>query len=146
MNEPFGQHRWIEYADIHNYDASMIQPEWHGWMHHMFDETPDQFTQKLSPNKSTETNHTLYNHHYGKIGEHVEAKASVNLSQYRSRGYKVGSLMTSENEEDHYYRQPGHALSNNDNGRFKDIKNVEVFDPTDEASISNQLEHLKKRS
>ena len=124
----------------------MIQPEWHGWMHHMYDETPDQFTQKLSPNKSTETNHTLYNHHYGQIGEHVEAKASVNLSQYRSRGYKVGSLMTGENEPDHYYRQPGHPLSNNDSGRFKDIKNVEVFNPTDDVSIASQLEHLKKRS
>ena len=127
----------------------MIQPEWHGWMHHMYDETPDQFTQKLSPNKSTVTNHTLYNHHYGQIGENVEAKASVNLSQYRSRGYKVGSLMTGENEPDHYYRQPGHPLSNNDNndsGRFKDIKNVEVFNPTDDASVAGQLEHLKKRS
>ena len=25
-------------------DASMIQPEWHGWMHHMFDETPDEMS------------------------------------------------------------------------------------------------------
>jgi len=35
-----GQHRWVEYKDIHNFDASMIPPEWHGWMHHTFDETP----------------------------------------------------------------------------------------------------------
>tara|TARA_B110000090_G_C13077661_1_gene329743 strand:+ start:172 stop:447 length:276 start_codon:yes stop_codon:yes gene_type:complete len=37
LDYPFGQHRWVEYSDIHNPDATMIQPEWHGWMHHMFD-------------------------------------------------------------------------------------------------------------
>jgi NADH:ubiquinone oxidoreductase subunit len=39
---PFGQHRWVEYSNLHDPDASMIQPEWHGWMHHMFDETPQE--------------------------------------------------------------------------------------------------------
>ena len=24
---PYGQHRWVEYSNIHNYDASMIPPE-----------------------------------------------------------------------------------------------------------------------
>jgi hypothetical protein len=24
---PFGQHRWIEYKNIHDFDATMIQPE-----------------------------------------------------------------------------------------------------------------------
>jgi NADH:ubiquinone oxidoreductase subunit len=33
---------WVEYSDIHNPDASMIAPEWHGWMHHVFDEIPNQ--------------------------------------------------------------------------------------------------------
>ena len=27
LDLPYGQHRWVEYANIHNYDASMIQPE-----------------------------------------------------------------------------------------------------------------------
>lgn len=30
LTEPYGQHRWVEYSNIHDYDASMIQPEWHG--------------------------------------------------------------------------------------------------------------------
>jgi NADH:ubiquinone oxidoreductase subunit len=30
LREPFGQHRWVEYSNIHDYDATMIQPEWHG--------------------------------------------------------------------------------------------------------------------
>ena len=28
LDLPFGQHRWVEYSNIHNYDATMIQPEW----------------------------------------------------------------------------------------------------------------------
>lgn len=27
LDYPFGQHRWVEYADIHNFDATNIQPE-----------------------------------------------------------------------------------------------------------------------
>ena len=37
MSRPAGQHRWVEYADIHNYDAAMISPDWHGWIHYMHD-------------------------------------------------------------------------------------------------------------
>ncbi len=32
----------MEYFDIHNPDAALIQPDWHGWIHHVFDETPDE--------------------------------------------------------------------------------------------------------
>jgi len=41
LDYPAGQHRWTEPADIHNYDASSISPEWHGWMHHMSDAPGD---------------------------------------------------------------------------------------------------------
>jgi hypothetical protein len=27
LDLPYGQHRWIEYKDVHNFDATMIQPE-----------------------------------------------------------------------------------------------------------------------
>lgn len=27
INQPFGQDRWIEYADIHNPDPTLIAPE-----------------------------------------------------------------------------------------------------------------------
>ena len=26
LDLPYGQHRWVEYKDIHNFDASMVQP------------------------------------------------------------------------------------------------------------------------
>lgn len=35
-----GQHRWVEYADIHNYDSSTVTAAWHPWLHHMSDFTP----------------------------------------------------------------------------------------------------------
>lgn len=35
-----GQHRWVEYADIHNYDSSSVTADWHPWLHHMSDHTP----------------------------------------------------------------------------------------------------------
>lgn len=29
--------RWVEYKDIHNYDASSVPPRWHGWLHYVSD-------------------------------------------------------------------------------------------------------------
>ncbi|CAM9681549.1 unnamed protein product, partial [Hapterophycus canaliculatus] len=37
---PYGQHRWVEYADIHDYDSSSVTAAWHPWLHHMSDHTP----------------------------------------------------------------------------------------------------------
>ena len=37
-----GRHRWVEYADAVDYDASSVPPEWHGWLHHITDHTPEQ--------------------------------------------------------------------------------------------------------
>ena len=50
---PFGQHRWVEPYDIHNYDPSSITPRWHSWMHSMTDvpgneeDTKDFFDEKV---------------------------------------------------------------------------------------------------
>jgi NADH:ubiquinone oxidoreductase subunit len=120
---PYGQHRWIEYADIHNPDATMIQPEWHGWMHHMFDETPDEVNMKFSPLPSAEHADTVFDNHVGKTNK-FDVPPSHDTSQYRQRGYKVGSLHTDAGEADNYYLQPGHALSPlaDKGGRFKHRK------------------------
>lgn len=40
LEYPFGQHRWIEYKDIHNYEPTSVPPEWHGWLHHQTDDLP----------------------------------------------------------------------------------------------------------
>eukprot|EP00595_Chromulina_sp_UTEXLB2642_P000034 CAMPEP_0196761828 /NCGR_PEP_ID=MMETSP1095-20130614/1123_1 /TAXON_ID=96789 ORGANISM="Chromulina nebulosa, Strain UTEXLB2642" /NCGR_SAMPLE_ID=MMETSP1095 /ASSEMBLY_ACC=CAM_ASM_000446 /LENGTH=157 /DNA_ID=CAMNT_0042111823 /DNA_START=105 /DNA_END=578 /DNA_ORIENTATION=+ len=126
LSAPFNQHRWIEYADIHDFDASMIQPEWHGWMHHMYDEVPGEGTIKTGI-PLTPVSHAVYKNHVGY--SNVEPLEQVNLTTYRSRGYKVGSLKTGPDEPDRYYKQPGHPLHPlvEKGGRYKHIKSINGF-------------------
>eukprot|EP01033_Poteriospumella_lacustris_P003748 gene3748-2656_t len=123
---PYGQHRWVEYSNIHNPDSSQIPPEWHGWMHHTFDEVPSS-TVSLDNQygKTSVVADALYNTHLGKVdnSEHIKYEQH-NLSQYRHRGYNVGSLMTEAGEPEPYYKQPGHPLSQNEGGRFQEKKYV----------------------
>ncbi|BBM98902.1 NADH dehydrogenase (ubiquinone) 1 alpha subcomplex subunit 12 [Marchantia polymorpha subsp. ruderalis] len=44
-----GRHRWVVYADK-VYNASAIPPEWHGWLHHITDHTPEQL-EGLRPSR-----------------------------------------------------------------------------------------------
>lgn len=49
----FGDRRWVIYnGDI---EASRISPDWHGWLHHTYDETP---TERPFEHKSWELPHT----------------------------------------------------------------------------------------
>ncbi|KAL6642611.1 hypothetical protein ACP70R_020792 [Stipagrostis hirtigluma subsp. patula] len=38
----YGRHRWVEYAEKGRYNASQVPPEWHGWLHHITDNTGDK--------------------------------------------------------------------------------------------------------
>ncbi len=81
-------------------------------MHHVFDEVPrDNYTPpKIIP--STSVTDAIFGHHVGKIGEpDVPVYDQVDVSQFRARGYKIGSLKTGPEDPDAYYKQPGHALS-----------------------------------
>lgn len=82
---PFGQHRWVEYADIHDPDPTFIPPEWHGWMHHVYDETPEETPSldgKFIP--TTEHSHASYNTHVGLVADRTHEKYPThNTSQYR---------------------------------------------------------------
>jgi NADH:ubiquinone oxidoreductase subunit len=42
-----GRHRWVDYADTENYNASSVPPEWHGWLHHITDHTAEQVLMTL---------------------------------------------------------------------------------------------------
>jgi len=127
---PFGQHRWVEYANASNYDASMIQPEWHGWMHHVYDETPNDKPLAIDELKTTYVSHAIYTHHVGlQSPDREKEHASVDLSQYRHRGYKVGSLMIGKDDPELYYKQPGHPLS-------AAAKKGGRFQPEDEGPIA----------
>jgi NADH:ubiquinone oxidoreductase subunit len=80
LDLPFGQHRWVEYSNIHDFDATMIQPEWHGWMHHVFDEVPDESTQfEVAP--TTLESNAIYHDHVGYTD--YKPTEQLNLSQYR---------------------------------------------------------------
>ncbi len=129
LDLPYGQHRWVEYSNIHNPDATMIQPEWHGWMHHMFDETPDEMPEHKTITSTTDITHASVNSHIGHINPRND-QPTTDTSQYRQRGYNVGSLHTDDHDQsDYYYKQPGHALSRDKQGRFSDRKDQEEWTP-----------------
>jgi hypothetical protein len=76
-------------------------------MHHVFDETPDQAMNMEALPLHTASN-AIYSHHVGYAK--AEPLEQVNQTTLRQRGYKVGSLKTGPNDEDKYYKQPGHPL------------------------------------
>ena len=114
VDYPFGQHRWVEPGDIHNYDSASIPPEWHGWMTSMNDVPPsaeedyiEERKQSIIPLESrsdagidTNVGHQekLYNFHN-----------LHNLSPVRSRGYGIGNPVVGlpPGVKDSYYTQPG---------------------------------------
>lgn len=125
LEQPYGQHRWVEYANSHDPDATMITPAWHGWMHHTFDETPHELDkiERLTLPTTSETN-AIYSSHVGLIEPvpgHGSPGGQVNVSTFRQRGYKVGSLNTGPEDDDKYWKQPGHPLSKED-GRHEKRK------------------------
>ncbi|MEM6438798.1 MAG: NADH:ubiquinone oxidoreductase subunit NDUFA12 [Pseudomonadota bacterium] len=47
-----GDRRWVLYKGV--VDASKISPDWHGWLHHTWDEPP---SEKPLPRKTWEKDH-----------------------------------------------------------------------------------------
>ena len=62
-------------------------------MHHVFDETPAEAIKKDYLSTTSESN-VPFDSHVGKVLQLEHDQAQVDLSQYRARGYKVGSIMT----------------------------------------------------
>lgn len=53
-NAPYGRTRWVEYptpkgvwAIEQSYDASMVSPEWHGWLHYTHDKPGSQMVEEF---------------------------------------------------------------------------------------------------
>lgn len=149
LEMPFGQHRWVEYSNIHNPDPTMIHPDWHGWMHHMFDETPDEYVYSKNKEIAQLSHATAVTdtHVYNVPAGAVAQEEMYNLSQYRQRGYNVGSLMSGAKEPDKYYKQPGHPLSKDtdvaEGGRFRRPKGYTEFDPNNPKYMAD-LEKLDR--
>jgi hypothetical protein len=78
---------------------------------------------------TTTTTHAIYNTHVGKINP-VDAKETTTTSQYRRRGFNLGSLHSGPKAEDEqYYKQPGHPLSEDAKGSFKNRKAADEWSP-----------------
>jgi hypothetical protein len=127
IDYPFGQHRWIEPSDIHNYDASQIPPEWHGWMTSMNDATPsleeEYIKERLSHTKFGEISHVPWTHNLGHQEPYFNFHHMHNQSQIRSRGYGIGNPIVGlpPGAPDAYYTQPGSPY-NDASTRMKEME------------------------
>lgn len=113
LEYPFGQHRWVEYADIHNFDASMVPPEWHGWIHHTYDEPPTVAARKPELEATAASVNTPYDHHVGHVSEgYVPGNMHVK-TQHRSRGYGMGNapLYHEDGDDEDYFLHKSHPLN-----------------------------------
>ena len=150
VDYPFGQHRWVEYKDIHNYDASQVQPEWQGWLCGMHDVPGDdksiaayfeKTTKEIShPTRSDATQ--VYAHGLGFRNElpplvnHMHDQTGI-----RERGYRMGNSVVGipPGFGDNYYKQPGSMYAKGD-GRFKRQKGVYGKDWSPAGPSSSLLE------
>jgi NADH:ubiquinone oxidoreductase subunit len=99
----FGTHRWVEYADIHNYDSSTVTPTWHGWLHHMSDTPPTEIAPPKRIGLTTAVDNCPYDTHVGP--EALEPMLNQNLTGFRPRGYGVGNLYQKWGEPELFYKQ-----------------------------------------
>jgi hypothetical protein len=113
VDYPTGQHRWVEPADIHNFDSTMVPPEWHGWMTSMHDATPSQedafieeLTKRINPSSPSDA---PYRNNVGYQNEYYNFNHMHVQSQIRSRGYGIGNSIVGlpPGAPDAYYTQPG---------------------------------------
>jgi NADH ubiquinone oxidoreductase subunit NDUFA12 len=113
VDYPAGQHRWVEPGDIHNFDATHIPPEWHGWMCHVNDTTPyyeeEYIAEKMLHLKSGEISHAPFRTNIGHQEPYFNFHQMHNQSQIRSRGYGIGNHVVGlpPGAPDAYYTQPG---------------------------------------
>lgn len=119
VDYPFGQHRWVEPANIHNFDATHISPDWHGWMTSMNDAPPsqegeffDKMKKRIEPSAPSDA---PYDHNIGYQNEYFNFNDMHNQSQVRSRGYGIGNPVVSlpPHAAESYYTQPGSPYNEN---------------------------------
>jgi len=113
VDYPFGQHRWVEPIDVHNFDSTMVNPEWHGWMLSVNDAPPNQeeeFVDELKKNiRDNQHSDAPFDHNIGYQNEVFNFNGMHNQSQIRSRGYGIGNSVVGlpAGAPDAFYTQPG---------------------------------------
>ena len=113
VDYPFGQHRWVEPGDIHNFDSASIPPEWHGWMVSMNDAPPSAEESYIEGRKGDIIemckSDAGIDHNVGHQEKIYNFHHLHNLSTVRSRGYGIGNPIVGlpPDAKDSYYTQPG---------------------------------------
>eukprot|EP00548_Thalassiothrix_antarctica_P000781 CAMPEP_0194145766 /NCGR_PEP_ID=MMETSP0152-20130528/18819_1 /TAXON_ID=1049557 /ORGANISM="Thalassiothrix antarctica, Strain L6-D1" /LENGTH=248 /DNA_ID=CAMNT_0038846101 /DNA_START=146 /DNA_END=892 /DNA_ORIENTATION=- len=114
VDYPFGQHRWVEPGDIHNFDSSSVPPEWQGWMNSMNDCRPSTEDEYFESSKSLikkieSKSDAPAENHLGHQEKLFNFHHMHNQSQVRSRGYNIGNAIVGlpPGAPDAYYTQPG---------------------------------------
>lgn len=143
LREKHGQHRWVEYKNLWDYDAAMVPPSWHGWLCHMTDERGDSTEAWLAAKAGEhapicKSDSGPYLDHVGRFDPtacDTSAGVLTNPTQLKNRGFNVGNLLKDADEPDGYYKQPGSETSDAD-GSFKRVKGYEPWNPADPAGAS----------
>ena len=150
----------------------MVPPDWHGWLHHMTDspgtDSAAYLTEKLKDKLEIGVeSHAPYEDHLGRSGESThslvltdvkhpaphthradyEPEFMTNWSQFRHRGYKMGSLHMGPDEDEKFWTQPGHMLntlnkreSSYNTAEHKGVHTVDLSKPADaDAPQRNDL-------
>ena len=113
VDYPFGQHRWVEPGDIHNFDSSSVPPEWQGWMTSMNDAPPaaegDYIEEKKKHIQPLCRSDANIDHNVGHQEEIYNFHHLHNQSAVRSRGFGIGNPVVGlpPGAKDSYYTQPG---------------------------------------
>jgi NADH:ubiquinone oxidoreductase subunit len=113
VDYPYGQHRWVEPGDIHNFDSSSISPEWHGWMTSMNDVPPaaegDYIEERKTHIKPLCRSDANIDHNVGHQEKIFNFHHLHNQSAVRSRGFGIGNPIVGlpPGVKDAYYTQPG---------------------------------------
>jgi NADH:ubiquinone oxidoreductase subunit len=132
IDYPAGQHRWVEPGDIHNFDSSQVQPEWHGWLTHQNDITPTQeaeYFEKMQPYvRTAEISNAPFKSHVGHQEPYFNFHHMHNQSQIRSRGYMIGNHVVGlpPGAPDAYYTQPGSPYNEASVRKFKTMGDLDA--------------------
>lgn len=107
---PYGQHRWVEYANHRSFydsDPTLVTPEWHVWLHCVTDDPPTATTigttHKFESQKSSTHSDAPYD---GNLGG-VVADYVNNRTMHRPRGYGIGNGINTEAGQTEFWTQPG---------------------------------------
>ncbi|KAJ8599837.1 hypothetical protein CTAYLR_005605 [Chrysophaeum taylorii] len=145
LNEKHGQHRWVQYKDIWNYDAAMVPPAWHSWLCHITDEPGNESEEYLAKKVSEaiqvdKQDDCIYDHHVGLTN--YTQDLLWNDSSKRLRGYNVGAIHQDPAQPEGYYKQPGSVTSDVD-GEFKRVKGYEPWDPTNPGKGATKVKSIR---